>query len=591
MPTFDEKFLNELKNKNNLVDVASKYCVLKRNGPSNYWACCPLPGHSEKTPSFSINEPGQFYHCFGCGKGGDVIKFIEEVEGLDFIESVKLLAENAKMEIPEEDKDYSRQLKVEKDKKDRLLTLIRDTAVFYVRNLKSKQGEKALAYLKKRGFTDETIKAFGFGYSDGYDALPQYLRSKGYTYEEMLETGVCSKSQSGKVFDAVANRLVIPVINQMGKVIAFIGRILEGSSKIGKYKNTAETRFFSKKRTLYGINNLKKERIENDLSSVIIVEGNLDVVSLYQAGFKNVVASQGTAFTLEHVKLLKRYTSKVLISFDGDSAGQSATLKSLDLFTSQGFEVKIVNLPEGQDPDDVVKNSGYDGYKKLLNSAEPLIDFKLKVIEKGKDLSITADKRKYVQECLALIKTVNDEFLKEELLKKVRDKSGITYESLRRDLDNGTVTVKDDSPIIINRTVVKNKLSIAERFILCAYAFNKPYKSDCDLEELFFSDEVRDAVALYFIENGENSNISTLSRVVGEKGYEELDAILTAGDKVFDKNGEEKFFKDCVTEVMRSNIQSKITALNQEHVKLTDLQKRDELAQIISELTIKMSQL
>lgn len=586
MPTFDEKFLEELKRKLNIVDIVGRYCILKRQGPSNYWARCPLPGHSEKTPSFSVNEPGQFYHCFGCGKSGDVIKFIQEVESLSFYEAIKFLADIAKMPIPDDSKYDDEQLKQAKLKKDRLYSVLRDTALFYVANLKTQDAKPLRDYLLKRGITDEIVTKFGIGASTNYNDLPTYLKNKGYTEEEMLNSGVCQKNQRGNLYDFQAERLIIPIINSLGKVIAFGGRILQ-SKGVGKYKNTSDTIIFNKKRNLYGINNLKVEKNNSVLKNVIMVEGYMDTIALYQAGFKNVVASMGTSLTLDQAKLLKRYTDVVLVSFDGDSAGEGATIRSLEIFANEGFEIKIVKLPNGKDPDDVIRTEGAECYQRLLDEAVPLIDFKFDLISKGKDMKDSSDRRKYVSESLAFIKGINDAFLREELLKKVRDKSGITYESLKRDLENGgVVQEKQDFAIPVRRNV-EDKIVQAERFILSAVAKKRPYTEGFDLTELYFNDETRQKIADELTFDFED--VSSLTSKLLESELKEFNEVIVASDNVSIKM-EERYFKDCVNNLLRDNIESDIKRLNSQYAVETDLNKRQELAMVILRLTDKLNE-
>lgn len=594
MAGIDEKFVAELREKCNIVDVVGRYCVLSRKG-SNYWARCPLPGHSEKTPSFTVNEPGQFYHCFGCGKGGDVIKFIEEMENLDFIESVKYLAENvAKIPVPDNGGYDEERVKQNKNKKDRLYAVLKAAALFYVKRLSSDGAEEYRGYLEKRGVTDKTARAFGIGASCSYGELPAYLKTLGFTETEMLESGVCQKNESGNLFDAEANRLVIPVINAMNKVVAFTGRVIrQTSDKIGKYKNTKETEIYSKKRTLFAINNLKALRRDGNIPFVIIVEGNMDVISMYQSGIRNVVAPMGTALTVEQAKLLKRYTDTVYVCFDGDGAGQKATLKSLEIFESEGFEVKVLTLPDGKDPDDIARDGGKEAFDGFLKNADPLIDYKLKAIARGKDLSDVSDKRKYVAEALDFIKSVKDAFMREELLKKVRDASGITYESLKRDLESGVVDAGDEvtSDIPQFKAETNGKTAIAERFILAAYAKNKPYAKAGLLDGVYFSDPVRDGIwaALDYGEGGVFE--SSLYTKLGEDYAIELNAVLSAGDNVFGTNAEEKYFKDCVYALKKDNLDSEISRLNAEYAKETDVEKRRNIAALIAKKTIKLTEI
>ncbi len=590
MAGLDEKFLSELKSKNNIVDVISRYAVIKRNG-SNYWACCPLPGHNEKTPSFSINENGQFYKCFGCGKGGDVITFIEEIESLDFYGAVKFLAENAKMEMPEDNNKDDVATKKNKERIEKLHEILNVTAHYYVNNLYSSCGEKAKAYLQKRGISNATAKAFGLGLSLGFEELYDYLKSKGYNDRDILDSGVCQKTQRGNIIDAEAGRLIVPIINSLGKVIAFGGRVLEKKDEdFGKYKNTQDTQIFSKKRNLYAINNLKKLKNNGELPYVIMVEGYMDTISLYQAGFKNVVASMGTSLTLEQAKILKRYTNKVVICFDGDSAGQKATLRSLSIFENEGFEITVMSLPDGKDPDEVIRDYGVNYYQKLIDEAEPLIDFRLSAVAYGKNLKNVLDKRKYVAESLAVIRTVKDAFMREELLKKLRDKSGITYESLKRDLEDGKTLDVEAEEVWKNPILSGNGDERAERFILSAIISKRKYLEDFPLEDLYFSSPIRSKIADTYIQQPD-FKAESLYEIVGEEGLEELSAILVAGDNIFDTKVEVKYFKDCVSQLYKTNLESEIKLLNEEYKKETDLEKRRQIALIISKKTSKLLEL
>ena len=560
MPTFDEKFVSELKSKNNIIDVVGRYCVLKRQGSVNYWACCPLPGHSEKTPSFCVNEPGQFYHCFGCGKSGDVIKFIEETESLNFVEAVKFLAERCGMQLPESDGYSEEAAKKEQAKKDRLFNLLKSAAYYYVKNLYSDGAEEMRDYLASRGFDGKTVKTFGIGASLNYDGLVKHLKSEGYTEEEGFETGVFERSQkTGRAYDAEAGRIIIPIINQMGKVVAFGGRILQKKG-MAKYKNTKETKIFNKRKILYGINNLKNLKRDGELNYVIMVEGYMDVIALYSAGFKNVVASMGTSLTLEQAKLLKRYTSKILVSYDGDAAGQNATIRSLDIFANEGFEVKIVNLPSPKDPDDVIRQDGAAAYQKLLDEAVPLIDYKFALIKKDKNLNDITDKRKFVQESLKYISSLSDAFMREEFLKKLRDESGITYESLKRDLENGVSEVNEtesaDNTAEVKLFDTADKFAKAERFILAAVIYKKSYALNYDFS-LYFNHPVREKIIEAF-ERNDSLSAEALLNVVGEEGAEELNAVLSAGGGVFNTPAEEKYYKDSVKLVKRANLESEI---------------------------------
>jgi DNA primase len=371
--------------------------------------------------------------------------------------------------------------------------------------------------------------------------------------------------------------------------VAFGGRLLE-KSDFAKYKNTKETLLFNKSKTLYNINLLKKLKREQPINEVIIVEGYMDTISLYQAGFKNVVASMGTSLTKEQARLIKRYTDNVLISYDGDFAGQSATIRSLDIFAGEGFEIKVLTLPDKLDPDEVIKEKGVDFYMQLVADAMPLIDYKLHVLKQGKNLKDLSDKRKFITEALDLIRSVSDTFMQEELLKKVRDLTGISYQSLKQDLDKGTVTVTtssvgQDDVEITAKYSDNSAISKTERFILSAFIYKKPYAVYDD--DIYFNSKVRDKVYNHVLLN-EDFKVENLFSLVEEDGAEELSAILSSGDTIFDKPIEEKYYLGCVTTLKKHNITNEIKNLNAEYQKEIDLEKRNEIGNMIQKLTQKL---
>lgn len=590
----DEKFIEELKLKNNIVDIVGKYCVLKKRGNS-HWACCPLPGHSERTPSFTVNEAGQFFKCFGCGRGGDVITFVRTMENLDYIGAVRLLAENAGMAMPDDDRDYKKR-ESDKQSRDRLLSLTKDAALFYVHNLSDPKAKPHNDYLAFRGIERRTVTAFGIGASLDKTSLPAYLASKGYTEEEMLKCGVCQKrvddDGSSYVYDALWGRLIIPIINNLGYVIAFGGRSLEKKPDFAKYKNTQETELFIKNRTLYNINNLKKEKAKNGLSSIIMVEGYMDTISVYNAGFKNVVASMGTSLTIEQARLLKRFAPTVLISYDGDGAGQKATIRGLEILQNEGIEVRVVTLPEGLDPDDVIRKFGAEAYGKLLEDSLPLVDFKIKNLKKAYNLTETSGKRKYIAEAVKVIAERPTESEREELLRKLGRDTNTTYESLSRDTERfmSGKTVEE----IPEENVAQSKdgISGAERFVLCALLFNKQYAKDISLIGYDFQDPVRNKIADIINEAKENEKPifpSSIATLFGENELVEYNAVLSSGDNVFGSDGETRYFSDCVSKMMKNKLETELAQLNEVFRAETDTEKRKEIVGAIAKITAKLA--
>ena len=605
--SFDEKFITELKAKNDIVDVVGKYCVLKKKGSVNHWACCPLPGHSEKTPSFTVNEAGQFFKCFGCGRGGDVITFVMIMENLDYPGAVKYLADRAGLKMPDDDRDY-KQVAKDRSEHERALLLMKTTALYYVHNLRSEAAEPHRQYLAERGIDAKTANAFGLGASTDMFSLVSYLREKGFKDEEMIKYGVCQQNTSGKgktyTYDALSGRLIIPIINNLDNVIAFGGRLLEKKPNFAKYKNTKETDIFIKNRTLYNINNLKKEKAKGKLSDIIMVEGYMDTISVYQGGFKNVVASMGTSLTLEQARILKRYADTVLISYDGDGAGQKATIRGLEILKNEGIEVKVVSLPDGLDPDDVIKKRGAAAYDELLKNAVPLVDFKLKNLRRDYDLRDVSQKRKYIAEAVKIILQEDSEAVREDLLRKLSAVTGMTYASLKRDSERAEENAERAEEKIeeqekrrreeVSPTEKTDGLTNAEKFVLCAALFSKSYAKDVNLDKIDFIDPLRIKIAdlvQSYRDEGREIFPAALAKSFSDEELAGYNAVLAAGDPVFGTAGEQRYFADCVVALKRRALDREIAELNAVYKAETDIGKREDIAAAIRALTNKLRSL
>ena len=586
----DPRYMEELKAKNNIVEVASSYVALDRKG-GNHWACCPF--HHERTPSFAINEADQFYHCFGCGVSGDVVKFVQEMESTDFMGAVRILAARAKMPVPEGDFD-NEQAQLIKKKRDTLSKILLDTARFYLNNLYSGDSlaDKHLQYISKRGLTPSTVKKFGLGASLDFNSLPKYLREKGYSEEDCLASGVLGK-KNGKAYDALGGRLIFPIINAMDEVVAFGGRNLE-KTDFAKYKNTEETLLFNKRNILYNINLVKKLKREQPITSIIMVEGYMDAISLYQAGFKNVVATMGTALTKDHAKMLKRYSENIYFSYDGDFAGQKNTLRGLSILEDERLTVKVVPLPEGLDPDDVVKQ-GVDAYQKCLDSAMPLIDYRIHYAERKYDLSKTVDKRKFIEEALKIVRSEQSESVREELLKKLRDRTGVTYQSLERDMNSLPETEPKEAEEAVQfaaETAKDSKSYKAARFVLAAKLFPQPYAKTIDWETIDFEDESHAEVKRRLIsweKEGKKPDPKSLFDVFGYEDAE-YNKIL---DLQFDleKRTAEKFFQDSVKVLQREQIEKHLPILTEAYRLETDVEKRKQIAKELNATILRSKSL
>ena len=585
MSGIDKEFIRTLKEKVNIVEIAESYFSMEKKGV-NFWACCPF--HHEKTPSFAINEVGQFFHCFGCGESGDVIRLVSEMESLDFMGAVKMLADRAQIPLPELAEDDGRAAALKK-KKETLLKILNDCAHFYLNNLSSGKADAHVNYILNRQIPANMVRTFGLGASLNYDDLPRYLLSKGYSRQDIIESGTVNEA-NGRLSDAQGGRLIFPIINSYGEVIAFGGRVLQ-KTKFGKYVNTKDTLVFTKRNNLYNINLVKKLKRTTAVKEIIMVEGYMDVISLYSAGFKNVVASMGTALTQEQARLLKRYVDTVYISYDGDAAGQKANLKGMDILKDEGLNVKVVPLPEGLDPDDVIKQHGTEGYQKCLDSAMPLIDYKLKVLKRNFDVSKTEDKRKFVSEALEIVRTSETATEQEELLKQLRVETGVSLDALKNDLE----AKRPEKPVQKIEQPTQRKDSAdatqkASRFVIAGLLFGEDYAKDVDISSIKFVNDAHIIIAKYIRSKRlmeEPVRLSELFEFFDEHTpeFEELNKILDYADgSGLDGEVGEKYFNDCLIKLKLNGIDEEISVLTKSLSGISDLIDRAKVAQKINEL-------
>lgn len=597
------KFVEELKEKTDIVRIIGSYVQLERKGKF-FWGRCPF--HGEKTPSFIVNDISRSYYCFGCKAYGDVITFIEQIESLDFMGALNVLAEKANLTLPTfSSKPNGNQDDIvnRKKYKDRLLQLTKDTAKHYLNNLFTGKCPDAWQYLQKRQVPIELAKQFGLGASKNYDDICLHLASLGYTNKEMLDAGVV-KSRNGKIYDAVAGRLIFPLIDIMGNVIGFCGRLLKNAN-FAKYLNTADTMLFSKGKTLYGINLVKKRKNEdakNPIKYMIIVEGQMDVVSLHKAGFNTAVASMGTALTIDQARLIKRFCDNVFICYDGDFAGKKATIKGLEILKDEGLNVKVMNLPEGYDPDDVICKLGKEKFVELMKEAMPLLDFKLDLVRKQYDLNSREGKTKYINDALSILKEV-PEVEREIYLGLVSEVSGTNKDFLKRQIA-GIEPLKNENLAINNvktREVVKtidNAIIKAQKFILSCMINLKPFAYfENDINYIFNGEQYIEICKAIESARGSVSNEQMLARCkqyLGGHFEQELNEIINYCYAFGDEN-ESRYFKDCIWTVYKEYLENKLELLNQELAKEIDNEKRKqklvEIAKIVNAIKQKKVEL
>ena len=470
----DREWIEQLLSRVDLVRIISRYLPLTKKGRT-HWGCCPF--HHEKEPSFAVNEEKQFYHCFGCKESGNAITFIQKMESVDFVDAVKILAEEAKMELPKFNRNETGG--ATREKKERLYALMREAAKHYHDNLLSARGKTARDYLDARGITGSLVTRFGFGASCDGEEIINYLLSKGYTHAEMKEAGLIDQ-HGDRWYDVFYGRLMIPIINNFGEVVAFGGRLINPETHIPiKYRNSTNTPIFDKSKTLYAINLLKKKKQRESIKYVIIAEGYMDVIALHKAGFDTAVASMGTALTFSQAKLIRNYSNNVYISYDGDSAGQTATMRGLDILRSAGLNVKVVSLPDGLDPDDLIKQRGREAYSKLLKSADTLPAFKLNSLKKKFDLDSPDGKSAYAIEALKVIKSLENPVEQEEYLSIVHAATGYSFETLKKQADlteisDAGMPDAESEPLAggVSPAASRDK---AELFVIASIAHGAPY--------------------------------------------------------------------------------------------------------------------
>ncbi len=422
---YPREVIDEVRLQNDIVEVISQYVPLKQKGNS-YFGLCPF--HNEKTPSFSVNSEKQFYYCFGCGAAGNVFSFLMEMENCDFPEAMKRLAERAHITLPEPEKNAQA---IAAEKLKQTLFEIHSTAGrFYYDCLQAEEGVQARAYLQKRQMDPRMVRKFGIGYSpDRYDALLQHLLEKGFQKTDILKTGLVLENKDGKGYhDRFRGRLMFPIFDVQGRVVGFGGRILAKGEP--KYLNSPETILFSKSRNLYGLNFAKAARKRE----LILVEGYMDMLSIYQAGFHNVVASLGTAFNQEHARTLKRFADDIILLYDSDEAGTNAALRAIPVLVKNGFRVKVTQVPDGKDPDEFIKTNGGAAFSKLLVNAVHYISFEIACIQRKYNLKNPEHRVRFATEAAEILAKLDSEIERNVYLGEVSRVTGVEEDAIRSEI-------------------------------------------------------------------------------------------------------------------------------------------------------------
>ncbi len=529
MVRYSDELIDEIRNSNDIVDVISKYITLKRSG-RNFFGLCPF--HKEKSPSFAVSPDKQIFHCFGCGAGGNVIHFISKIENLSFRESLELLANRVNIELPTlQNNEDDKTLKL----KSKVYEINKIAAEFYHENLYKPTSKIAQEYIKKRKLDNRTLKAFSIGYAGNFDELYKILKSKGYTEEEMLASSLVKKSTDGRYMDSFRKRLMFPIQDVRDRVIAFGGRVLDDSKP--KYINSPENIVYSKGRNLFGLNVARK----HETKEIIIVEGYMDAISLYQRGITNVVASLGTALTEAQGRLLRRHSEKIILGYDADGAGQAAILRGMEILQNMGCDIRVLQIEGAKDPDEYVTKYGPERFQKCVENAISLVEFKVKMLKKDLNLEVTSDKIKFLNEIAKILAKVTNQMEREIYIEKLSRDYQISKEAIQAEVNkimyaNSSGGKKLEKPV---RTYKVNNLQestqvskdILKRENMVIYLLmNSPEKTYEKLKNVVnsqnFQDKINAQILGKLYEELEKGN-SNISQILNQEQDENLVNRLT----------------------------------------------------------------
>lgn len=568
MGRISEKNIEKIIEVSNIVDVISEFVPLKRTG-RNFMGVCPF--HGDKGPSLSVSEDKQLFHCFGCGASGNVIGFIMKIRNLDFIDAVKYLADRAGITIETENESPE---KLKNDMlKERIFEANIQAARFFFNNLKN--NTDAANYFKKRDVDRKSLNKFGLGYSyNSWNSLYNFLKSKGFEDDIIEKAGLVLKGDNG-YYDRFRNRVMFPVFDIKGRVVGFGGRVLDQSKP--KYLNSPETPVFSKGTNLYGLNFVKKAGLPE---SIIIVEGYMDCISLHQHGISNAVASLGTALTQEQARLLKRYSKKIYICYDADAAGQTATLRGLQILEQAGCEVRVVSIPVGKDPDEYLKSNGAKDFLKLVKEAIPIVDFRIQMAKNGKNLKDTRQKSVFIKEVAEILSGMNSEIDIQLYSTKVFDETGISIDSILGEINSiksNKTSEGNNKCNIRNNNIGGNIYNLepafkkAERSLLALSlndieCFNQ-IKAVLNVDD-FITPCYRIAAGYIFDKLSKNEEVKPQELLIQfENGNDISDVTLIFGYEILDleKNIDVKrIIMDCIKTIKKVNLENKINDLTLE---------------------------
>lgn len=604
---YSDELLEEIKNRNDIVDVISGYVALKRSGRSFFGLC---PFHNEKSPSFAVSPDKQIFHCFGCGVGGNVFHFVSKIEGVGFRESVEMLANRANIALPvsqssdEDDKLYYIRSKI--------YEINKATAMFYHKNLYNSSAKKAQEYVKKRKLDNNTLKTFFIGYSGTYNELYKFLRSQGFKDEEILESKLVNKNEKGEFIDRFRKRLMFPIQDERGRFIAFGGRILIDPPKAdaseeeklafkkqAKYINSTENIAYSKGRHLFGLYAAKKAAHTSILKKVLIVEGYMDTISLHQRGITNVVASLGTALTEAQGRLLRKSSEQVIVGYDADGAGQAATLRGLEILQNLGCDVRILQIEGAKDPDEFILKYGPERLQKYIDNAISLVEFKIKNLKKDLNLDVANDKIKFLTEIAKELAKVTNSIEQEVYIDKISLDYKISKEAIyaeinkimysknsnTKPLEKKNTTVKPQLEVVdnnISQAILKREKLIIYLLVNYPDLAYKKIKDNISINEIK-SDRNREIIQKMYeqLEKGDSNIVNILDIFTDESIVNYLSGIMATDFEITEVT-------KCIDDIIINYEKEKlITRRNDIIKKLEDTDKltQDEIASLEKELS------
>lgn len=592
MPLLPDEWIQDLLSRLDIREVVERYVPLQKKG-SRYWACCPF--HDEKTPSFSVTPEKGIFYCYGCHKGGNAIQFVSEYEKINFREACETLAEGCGLELPST--GFSRAQQEQRQKKERILQANRAAALFFVRQLYTKAGAEALAYLRRRGLSDRDIRRNGIGYApDDWHATGRALAKEGFDSALLCDAGLCKNGARGP-YDLFRNRVMFPIINGTRRVIGFGGRVLDGSQP--KYLNTPETYVFNKSRNLYHANVLGQQR---DMTRILLMEGYMDVVAADRFGVSNTVATLGTALTADQARMLKRWNLPVYISYDGDNAGLTAAERATQILDSAGVSCRVIVLPDGMDPDEFLSSRGRDAFDDAVESAKEPVPFLFERMGAGLDLNRPDHKEQYLERGIEVIRAQRTEVSKERCVRMLSKATGYSEQSILRDANRETAGAQ--YPRVRVRRQVREELEHSStdqkaEEILAAYVVAYPERSDWLSEHITPEDFDSSACAAVFqiVAQGSARAVSPgpaeiLARIDSDEDRSCAARVLNSVEQRWDSPADaDQEARSCVTRLLGRRDERTLAHLKRELAQCADEQEQVSLRREIWQLTQKIQQL